>query len=141
VAIDLMLFAGDLASDPDFWSPCPACAMNAKQFFDLLLIRTWWTYGSGNPDWFEIPYHFFNLLEGTIWMILSGLVLARYIRYRHSAIEVVYSAAFFTFGLTDFREAYALQSWLIWLKLANLLLLVKLRSTVIRRYYSTNKLY
>jgi hypothetical protein len=74
-------------------------------------------------------------------VILSALVLARYIRYRRSKIEVIYSAAFFTFGLTDFREAYALQSWLIWLKLANLLLLVKLRSTVIRRYYPTNKLY
>ncbi len=115
--------------------------MTRKQILEYLVFRTWWTYGSGNPDWFEIPYHFFNLLEGTIWVILSGLVLARYIRYRHSIIEVIYSAAFFTFGLTDFREAYALQSWLIWLKLANLLLLVKLRLTVIRRYYPTSKLF
>jgi hypothetical protein len=112
-----------------------------KQIVEYLVFRTWWTYGSGNPDWFEIPYHFFNLLEGAIWVILSALVLARHIRYRHSIIEVIYSSAFFTFGLTDFREAYALQSWLIWLKGVDLLLLVGLRSIVIRRYYPTNKLY
>jgi hypothetical protein len=115
--------------------------MTAKQFFGMLFLRSWWTYGSGNPDWFETPYHFFNLFEGTIWVVLSALVLARYIQHRHSVIEIIYSAAFFTFGLTDFREAYALQSWLIWLKGLNLLLLIQLRSTVIRRYYPTNKLY
>jgi hypothetical protein len=98
--------------------------VTAKQFFGMSFCKSWWIHSSGNPDWFEIPYHFFNLLEGTIWMLLSALVLARYIRYRHSIIEAMHSAAFFTFGLTDFREAYALQSWLIWLKLANLLLLV-----------------
>ncbi len=81
--------------------------MTAKQLLGMLFCKSWWTYGSGNPEWFEIPYHFFNLLEGAIWVILSALVLARYIRYRHSIIEVIYSAAFFTFGLTDFREAYA----------------------------------
>jgi hypothetical protein len=48
---------------------------------------------------------------------------------------------FFTFGLTDFREAYALESWLIWLKAANLLVLLWLRSFVISRYYQESKLY
>jgi hypothetical protein len=76
-----------------------------------------------------------------VWVILSGLVLRRFLGNRRSTIEVVYALAFFTFGLTDFREAYALQSWLIWLKAANLLALLWLRSRVITRYYRESKLY
>ena len=76
-----------------------------------------------------------------MWVVLSGLVLRRFVKYRHSRVEVVYALAFFTFGLTDFREAYALQSWLIWLKAANLLALLWLRALVIKRDYSESKLY
>ena len=54
---------------------------------------------------------------------------------------VAYAAAFFTFGLTDFREAHTLQSWLIWLKVANLAILLWLRATIIGRYYPSSKLY
>jgi hypothetical protein len=53
----------------------------------------------------------------------------------------LYSLAFFSFGLTDFREAYVLESWLVWVKLANLIALVVLRSIVIRRYYPDSKLF
>jgi hypothetical protein len=115
--------------------------MDLKRVTDDLLFRTWWTYQSGNPSWFEIPYHAFNLFEGAVWVILSALVLRRFLKCRHSRVEVVYALAFFTFGLTDFREAYALQSWLIWLKAANLLVLLWLRALVLRRYYKDSKLY
>jgi hypothetical protein len=115
--------------------------MDLKPIADYLLFRTWWTYRSANTPWVEVPYHAFNLFEGTVWVALSGLVLRRFLKYRHSNIEVVYALAFFTFGLTDFREAYALQSWLIWLKAANLLALLRLRAVVIKRYYPKSKLY
>ena len=115
--------------------------MDLKRIADFLVYRTWWSYRSGNPPWVEIPYHAFNLFEGTVWVVLSGLVLRRSLKYRHSTVEVVYALAFFTFGLTDFREAYALQSWLIWLKAANLLALLWLRARVIGRYYPESKLY
>ncbi len=115
--------------------------MNLKQFGDYLLLRTWWTYPARNPSWLEIPYHAFNLFEGTVWVILSGLVLRRYLTHRHSPVEIAYALAFFTFGLTDFREAYVLQSWLIWLKAGNLVVLLWLRSLVIKRYYRDSKLY
>jgi len=115
--------------------------VDRRQVEDYLLFRTWWTYRSGNLSWVETPYHAFNLFEGAVWLILSGLVLRRFLRYRRSSIEVLYALAFFTFGLTDFREAYALQSWLIWLKAANLLILLWLRSRVNRRYYRESKLY
>ena len=56
-------------------------------------------------------------------------------------LEIAYSFAFLTFGVTDFREAYALDSWLIWLKAGNLLILLWLRSLVIKRFYPESKLY
>jgi hypothetical protein len=115
--------------------------LTRNQVFEYLVFRTWWTYSAGELGWIENPYHFFNLFEGTVWVILAILVFYRYIRCRHSLIEVGYSLAFLAFGLTDFREAYALQSWLIWLKGANLLVLIWLRSIVIRRYYPMSKLY
>jgi hypothetical protein len=115
--------------------------MDLRRAADYLLFRTWWAYPPAKPSWYEVPYHAFNLFEGAVWVIFSGLVLIRFLRRRNSTVEVVYAAAFFAFGLTDFREAYTLQSWLIWLKAANLLVLLWLRALVIRRYYPGSKLY
>ena len=115
--------------------------MDWKRLTDVLVFRTWWTYPSQNFPWVEIPYHVFNLVEGMVWVVLSGLVLRRFLRHRRSSVEVAYALAFFTFGLTDFREAYALQSWLIWIKAANLFVLLWLRARVIKRYYPESKLY
>jgi hypothetical protein len=133
-------------STPPLWRSCYQIPkrggdLDLKTIADQLLFRTWWTYPSGNPSWIEISYHGFNLFEGTAWLVVSGLVLRRFLRYRRSNMEVAYGLAFFTFGLTDFREAYALDSWLIWLKAANLLVLFRLRSLVMSRYYPGSKLY
>jgi hypothetical protein len=49
--------------------------------------------------------------------------------------------AFLTFGLTDFREAYELASWLVWIKLLNLIALYLLRRIVMKRYYPASKLF
>jgi hypothetical protein len=108
---------------------------------DLLWNRAWWQYRPRDPSAFSLPYHAFNLFEGTAWLAFAVLVLWRYVKHRRSAIEIVYAMAFLSFGLTDFREAYALTSWLVWAKLANLILLARLRSTVIRRYYPSSELY
>jgi hypothetical protein len=115
--------------------------VSATRIFDLLFFKSWWTYRAGNQDWFEFPYHYFNLFEGAVWVTLAILVLSRYIKRRQSTIELAYALAFSTFGLTDFREAYALGSWLIWIKGINLLVLIRLRSIVIKRYYPQSKLY
>jgi len=115
--------------------------MDSRSVADYLVFRTWWTYRSADTPWVEAPYHAFNLFEGTVWFVLSGLVFRRFLIHRHSPVEVAYALAFFTFGLTDFREAYALQSWLIWIKAANLLVLFWLRALVIGRYYPESKLY
>ncbi len=108
---------------------------------DILWKRTWWQYGPGDRSGFSTAYLAFNLAEGASWLVFAALVLHRRRQGRRSALELWYALAFFTFGLTDFREAYALTSWLIWLKLANLIVLARLRAEVIRRSYPTSKLY
>ena len=77
-----------------------------------------------------------------VWAAFPALVLFRRRKGEgRSGLELWYALAFSTFGLTDFREAYALTSWLIWVKLANLIALARLRAVVIRRFYPTSKLY
>jgi hypothetical protein len=56
-------------------------------------------------------------------------------------MELVYSGAFFTFGLTDVREAVHLETWLILAKGANLLALLLLRAHVIRRHYPRSRTF
>ncbi|HEY4311188.1 MAG TPA: hypothetical protein VGN12_17190 [Pirellulales bacterium] len=108
---------------------------------DFLFLRTWWTYATARYPAQAIPYHWFNLFEGTVWLVFAVLVVLRWARYRNGAIELWYALAFAFFGLSDYREAWVLQSWLIWAKIINLVALVWLRATVMRRYYPQSKLY
>ena len=107
---------------------------------ELLLTRTWWKLAPG-ADEFSAVYHYLNLAEGCVWVVLGGLVLVRYFKHRRSAIEPLYALAFVLFGASDFREAYALQSWLILAKGVNLAALLWLRHIVIRRFYPTSRVY
>jgi hypothetical protein len=108
---------------------------------EILFYHTWWSY-QPEPDFSgDDLYHWFNLFEGCAWILFAVLVIARYAQRRHSILEIAYALAFLLFGLTDFQEARALNSWLIWLKLLNLIVLLKLRAIVIRRYYPASKLY
>jgi hypothetical protein len=108
---------------------------------DFLWFRVWWKYPHLADPWFSIPYHVFNLFEGSCWIVFAGLVLRRYQANRRSRLEILYALSFFTFGLTDFREAYVLESWLVWVKLVNLLALIWLRSIVLRRWYPASRSY
>lgn len=83
----------------------------------------------------------FNLLEGGVWCLFAALVLVRYGRHRRSILEPVYALSFLTFGLTDFREAFVLHSWLIWIKAVNLTVLLMLRQHIIRNCYPESKTY
>jgi hypothetical protein len=116
-------------------------AMGIRGLRDLLWSHAWWRYSLRSDPWFSLPYPYFNLFEGVCWAILAGLVLRRYLANRRSILEGWYALAFLTFGLTDFREAYVLESWLIWIKLANLIVLLILRRIVIRRYYPGKTLF
>ena len=100
---------------------------------EWLVTHKWWKYNPKLP--LDQVYHFFNLAEGIFWLVLGGIVLARYLRHRKSLLEVAYAFAFFCFGLSDFREAWRLESWLLVVKGLNLGLLVWLRFLVLRRFY------
>jgi hypothetical protein len=108
---------------------------------DALFVRNWWTWRAADDSWASRSYHWFNLAEGCVWLALAFLVLLRLRRFRRSPLECLYAAAFFTFGLSDFREAWSLDSWLIWLKLVNLVALLWLRRTVLRGWYPDSRTF
>lgn len=112
-----------------------------SDILDILWTRTWWSYTRDIDLPYSAAYHTFNLLEGAAWIVFCGLVLLRRYRLKRSTLELWYAFAFFTFGLTDFREAYYQQSWLIWLKATNLAALLYLRNRVIKIHYPESKLY
>jgi hypothetical protein len=109
--------------------------------FEVLFLHRWWRYNARETPWVSIPYHAFNLFEAAVWFLFAGLVFRRYLSTRASTLEVWYALAFATFGLTYIREAYALDSWLIWLKLVNLVVLLRLRAQVIARIYPGRALF
>lgn len=111
---------------------------------DLLrdwLATTWWRYGADQESWFSALYHWGNLAEGLAWCLLACLVVRRFSRHRHSPLELVYAAAFVSFGVSDFREAFCLQTWLILAKGANLLLLLGLRRTLLLKFYPESRTF
>lgn len=104
-------------------------------------LKPWWSYGPGVTDGFAVVYHSFNLFEGAAWCLLAALVLRRFAKYRRSRLEPVYAFTFAAFGASDFREAYCLQSWLIAAKFVNLVVLLRLRSHLIKRHYPQSRTY
>ena len=109
--------------------------------FEILFLHTWWVWQNEAAEPWSVVYHWFNVIEGCIWLLLAALVLRRHRKHRRSRIELWYAVSFFTFGLSDFREAWVQQSWLIWLKAVNLIALLWLRHLVIRRHYPRARVY
>jgi hypothetical protein len=107
----------------------------------IIFVRTWWRYTPEDGQWFTVLYHWFNIAECCAWVVCSGLVLRRFLCHRKSPSEIYYAIAFLTFAVTDFAEAWSQSSWLIWLKLLNLIVLFQLRRKIMSRYYPTAKLY
>ena len=108
---------------------------------DALFLRTWWSYERDSHLVFSAVYPWLNVVEGCAWLIIAILVIRRYLRHRHSHIELWYALAFLTFAGSDFREAWVLQSWLIWFKAINLVALLYLRQLVLKRYYPTKRVF
>lgn len=119
-----------------------------EDMLEFLITRTWWTY---NPkhDWYAQPYHWINLIEGCFWLVFAALVVHRHNTHCGGTerdgprlrLEFVYAFVFLTFALSDFREAYVVQSWLILFKTINLVALLLIRRAVIRRYYPASKTF
>jgi hypothetical protein len=108
---------------------------------DGLFTRTWWRYATDDGGWFGPVYHWFNIVEGCFWVVFAVLVLRRYARHRKSRAEIGYAIAFAVFAATDFREAWVQSSPLIWFKLANLIVLLWLRRSIMARFHPDAKVY
>ncbi len=102
-------------------------------------LKIWWAYADAPASTFSQVYRAINLVEGSIWCVLAALVLLGFVRHRKSGLELLYAGAFLTFGASDFREAIALETWLILAKGVNLIALVWLRRKVLMRYYPTSR--
>ncbi len=109
--------------------------------FEVVFTQVWWRYDGASDDWFTHLYHWFNLLEGCAWLVVAGLILRRFLCHRKSRLEIVYAVAFVTFGLTDFQESLEQSSWLIWIKLVNLVGLILLRRRMMTKHYPSARVY
>ena len=130
-------FVGDLHDDVELLTGQSLL----NELFETIFVRTWWRYAPHDDQWFSFLYHWFNLTEAAAWFVFAALVMRRYRIHRHSSLEVWYAIAFLFFGLTDLREAWEQSSWLIWIKLINLIVLAWLRRAVMTRYYRSAKVY
>ncbi len=112
-----------------------------ERVLEILFATTWWTYDVRERSLHSISYHAFNLVEGAVWITFGILVFRRFQKNRRNRLELAYGIAFVLFGLTDFREAFSMQSWLLWVKLIILVALFWLRRTVMRQHYPESKVY
>ncbi len=88
-----------------------------------------------------MAYRGFNFSEAGVWFAFAQLVLRRWRRERKSGMELLYAAAFLTFGLSDLPEAYVISLPLVAGKGINLAVLLALRQSVMRRWYPQSRVY
>ena len=106
-----------------------------------IILQVWWNWDSEDPSLFSFCYHWFNLTEGFIWVVFAGLVHRRFLMERRSSIEPAYAGLFLAFGISDFQEAWEQSTWLICLKLINILLLFRVRRHNLDQFYPSSRLY
>lgn len=110
----------------------------------VLWFETWWTWSRPETEpylWSEIAGHYFNYVEALAWFLFAGFVFFRWLRHRHSFVEILYALGFVTFGISDWIESERLTSWLLWWKGANLGMLLWLRHTIKSKWYPTAKIF
>jgi hypothetical protein len=118
--------------------------VSIEDLIRFTLTETWWRWNRPASEPLMVndyACHYFNFVEGTAWFVFAGLVLRRWWRFRRSPLEIAYAVAFLLFGISDFVEAWALTSWLLWWKLVNLVALFQLRVIVLRRFYPDRRLF
>jgi hypothetical protein len=106
-----------------------------------LLSNPWWTFDRATTGGWGLAYRGFNLAEATVWFVFAALVVRRWLLNRRSAVEVLYAIAFFTFGLSDVREAHQISAPLVLAKGINLVALLWPRNLAIHAWYPRSRLY
>lgn len=111
--------------------------------FSRWLSVRWWTYPDSGRTCWDFAYHWFNLIEGAVWLAIAGCVLARWIRFRRATrLELPYATAFVAFALSDFHEAYEIHAGLLIAKALVLAALLWLRRELLQRDYAgCNRLF
>ncbi len=94
----------------------------------------WWHSHRNAGGWFDVVYPAFNVVEAICWFCVATYVWRRARRHSGPRLEFFYAALWLAFGLTDLREAWAQQTWLILLKGCLLAVLLSLRRIILRRY-------
>lgn len=97
----------------------------------LYEIRRYQPQGTVWDNW----AYWFNLTEAAAWFVIAGLVVVRWARFRRSFEELFYAGLFAMFGLTDVREAFVLETWLLWVKALNFAAIVWLRQRLLKTHY------
>ena len=105
-------------------------------FFSYKLIEYDYAGGGFLPTF----YYWFNLAEAIAWFTIGGYVLIRFFRNRKSPCEIVYSALFLLFGITDLREVRNLPVWLLALKAVILAGLLSARFNLKKNHYENLKI-
>ncbi len=112
----------------------------------MLAVTAWefmfvelWRYSATEPTPYQPIYRSINAVEALIWLGFAVAVLYRNRRHRKSSVELVYAGLFFIFAMTDVREAFVVQPWLIVFKGLVLLALLVVRQKVRNKYYPESK--
>ncbi|MCA9034164.1 MAG: hypothetical protein KDA91_03485 [Planctomycetaceae bacterium] len=106
-----------------------------------LLNRVWWRWTPGSHDGFSMTYHWFNLLEGTVWLVVAGFIARRAIRFSRHWMEWLYASSFALFGISDWVEAWQQSTVLILAKALILLWIVLLRQRSMCVWYPGSRVY
>ncbi len=106
-----------------------------------LLTQPWWTYDPQTTGTWGHVYRWFNLFEGSVWLVFAGLAIDRWRRHRKSSLEPVYALAFLLFGLTDYREADVQSAGLVLAKAILLIALFGLRRHIIIHHYRGSRIF
>jgi hypothetical protein len=106
---------------------------------DELWHTVWWSYARDAGYAWSLPYRYFSYAEGLFWWGIAIYVFMRWYKNRQSSLEFCYVLSFVAFGATDFREAIALETWLILVKGINLGVILVLRHYVLKYLYPSSK--
>lgn len=68
-------------------------------FRNLQGAQPWWVWRPESATLWDRIYRFFNLMEGTCWLVFAALVWRRWQRHRRSGGEWAYAGSFVAFAI------------------------------------------
>jgi uncharacterized membrane protein len=112
----------------------------------MLAVTVWefmfvelWRYSETLPTPYQPIYRTVNCVEALIWLGFAVAVVYRNRRHRRSSLELFYAGLFFIFAMTDVREMFVVQPWLILFKGLVLVGILWVRHVVRKRFYPESK--